>query len=543
MAGERNVISIEVTADTEQAQESIDKLANSTGNLGKAAGPTDKALDDLSDGIDGVKNVSVPAGESIGGLSAALLGWAGVIAVALPVIIGLGAKIFEVVEESERLNNISNRLDLPTDKVKDYAEEWLGVAISLNEAARGFETLDAAQTKAFAALGIFSGGTGAGDAALTRVAAMTGTEAEKVDVLRILTGLSEEDARKSLNKELDRLATFTSTKNVRRTTVANAEGVVFGAENAGDLLRSNAIVPGARLKEMEQGRKDLESIRKARIDGEKQALADIKKLEDDAGARRMAAAMERQRKLIQNWQDQLSAAGDIASLLIDDQDFEKLGKQLQQEAEYANDLADSIKDISLAGGDALADLARDSEKSIALIRGPFDELIDAFKQAGDALVRTGDFSGKQFVNQLIAALLQKRLYDAIDKLGDALSSALSGGSSGGGFLGKVGGFIGGLFAGGGKAGGGIIDKPTLVGEEGPEIAFPGRGGASIANLRQIGFAGGGQSRGELVYAPVNHYSLSGVETQALIAYIEEGQKNTQQGFLKMLYNNGFGRMR
>jgi hypothetical protein len=545
-ASAQNVISIEVIANTNQAQQSLDALADTTNKLEKSVSPAGDALGDLAGSIDDIHTTSIPAADAVGGMSAAILGWVGVAAIAIPVIVGLVSKISDAVEEHERLKDIAERLDLPVDKVRDYSEEWLGVVVSLNEAARGFDTLSAAQQRAFAALDIFAGGPNAANSALTRVAAMSGSEADKVDVLRILTGLSEEDARKALDRELERLSKYAPRKGL---TFGQAEGVNFGAENAGDLLRSGKIVPDARLKEMAEGRKELIALAKARADGEREATAEIEK--NDVAAKKLEATLQRHVDLVAAWHHELAKAGDIPALLAEEAEF----KRTQEDLEELGDITKSINKITEDGNKdverSFKTLHRETEKSIEgmgesleKVQFPFDDFVDSVKEGLWSIARTGELTFKSLINSVISSLLQKKLYDAIDKLGDSLRDALNASGSSGGFLGGVGKVIGSLFGGGGKAGGGIIDRPTVVGEDGPEIAFPGRGGASIANLRQIAFVGsdGGNQKG-LVYAPVNHYSLSGVETQAVIAYIEQGQKNTQQGFLKMLYNNGFGRMR
>ena len=84
----------------------------------------------------------------------------------------------------------------------------------------------------------------------------------------------------------------------------------------------------------------------------------------------------------------------------------------------------------------------------------------------------------------------------------------------------------------------------VVGEEGPELEVGGINTSRVYNQRQLAFmAGGGQQQAvpTVHYAPV--YNLSGVETQKIVEYIEDGRKRDQKGMLTMLYNNGFGRMR
>ena len=65
--------------------------------------------------------------------------------------------------------------------------------------------------------------------------------------------------------------------------------------------------------------------------------------------------------------------------------------------------------------------------------------------------------------------------------------SLMGASSGGGFWGSV----LSMFA-GGKAGGGNIDGPTLVGENGPELFVPSGAGSVLNNDSTRGALGGGK---------------------------------------------------
>lgn len=105
-------------------------------------------------------------------------------------------------------------------------------------------------------------------------------------------------------------------------------------------------------------------------------------------------------------------------------------------------------------------------------------------------------------------------------------------------------WVSGLFA-PGRAGGGAITKATVVGEDGPEVVIPGMGGASVLNMRQLAFAGGNTAEQgkavQLNYSP--QYSISGVETQGVISYIERTRRQDQEGMLRMLERNGFGRLR
>lgn len=100
----------------------------------------------------------------------------------------------------------------------------------------------------------------------------------------------------------------------------------------------------------------------------------------------------------------------------------------------------------------------------------------------------------------------------------------------------------------GKAGGGYIDSPTIVGENGPEVAIPGTMGATILNQRQLSFAGASMGGGgSVTYAPKTVFNVQGDVDQRtkgeILSYVESTRRQDQKGMLEMLYRNGFGRMR
>lgn len=116
--------------------------------------------------------------------------------------------------------------------------------------------------------------------------------------------------------------------------------------------------------------------------------------------------------------------------------------------------------------------------------------------------------------------------------------------SGGGGAGAMG--NGGSTADGMAAGGGRISGPTLVGENGPELFFPGMAG-TVFNNRQLAFAGGG--RGPAVnYSPTYNIVMSGAKDdkeamRGMQQYIERKDAETEARIYERLRRNGYGRMR
>lgn len=175
---------------------------------------------------------------------------------------------------------------------------------------------------------------------------------------------------------------------------------------------------------------------------------------------------------------------------------------------------------------------------------PIDNFVNAFKNAFDDILATGHISIKSFVRSMILELGRKEIFKAIERIGAAMKRALSTSGSSGGFWGGVLSTIGGLF---GAAGGGLITKPTIVGEEGPELAIP-LGSTQIFNRRQLAAMGGGG--GASISMPT-YITITGSgdrkekEETAAMFRIETERNNAKMmdRIARMLFDNGFGRMR
>lgn len=510
-----------------QVTRASDNSTRALGGLARAGGRVSQAL-----GNSGLARAlgSVNSLLGVGGL----VGIAGIAGVA---IAGLVGKIRGVVEESKRITEVSERLELPVDKVKAYGDEWEKVAIKINDAVRGFAEFSAAQARAFAALGVNQYAPGAVNKALTQVAAASGSRQTKVDVLRIITGLSSEEAAKELDRELARLAQRTSTATNRRTTVAEAEGVQFGAIDIDQLRRSYAIATDLELRRQQEARRELEEIERARIEGRKDALKDIEDAEKEALKKRLAAFEAESRELQAAYEVEVAAREEINSAIEDGirntsemvgdmldgvlMDLEAIGDSIrvQQGPEQMFTGARAALDAYIADVEDIS--ARAAEVTTGWLHGFEDALVE--------VVRTGKLSFRDLAESIILDLARIQAKAAVVGIG----SALLGGGAGG--------FIAGLL--GGNAGGGTASGVRVVGEEDAEVVAGGINTFKVYNQRQMAFAGGA-SGGQPVSVNVNnHYQLSGVETQQVIGYIERGREQDQKGILKMLKDNGFGRMR
>jgi hypothetical protein len=197
-------------------------------------------------------------------------------------------------------------------------------------------------------------------------------------------------------------------------------------------------------------------------------------------------------RLMQEFEESTRTAAQQAS-----HDFEALKIKLRE-------LNVTAEEFSKRAGEAIDNaLGSDSERSLEVINIRLRKLAepltaaqqkvknftDALKSGLENAAERGKLKFSDLIRHIIAELLKRQLYAAIDKLGASLNGALSGSGGsggGGGFFGKALGFLGGLF-GIGRAGGGLARPGDIVGEDGPEIA-----GApmQLLNRRQIAFAGG-----------------------------------------------------
>lgn len=511
---------------------SVDKSAGSVTEYGDAFEEADGKIDQYSETTDKAIDRTDELGESAesAGKKIGPEGMASLVALAVTAFALLAVKLKEVYDEHKRVSDLAERLDLPVDEVKNYDDAWIGVAESLNDVARGFASLGEAQTAAFNAFRLDpQAGAKNIQPLVTRLAAAEGDQANKVDILRIAFGISQEKAEQQLNDELERLrkqvlvgTEYDNQGELRYIFKTNAdiEGVKFGKENVDQLreqLKTENDLRAAREKDAEFKRK------MGLVDKE---LAAQEKARAEASAEAAKADRIATDNALMNLHDLAAASRewyDILGLLQDEQTgaIEKVNQDIDK---YVKE---SMKQVDVLTEQVTADLA-----------GPYDGLVDSTKSALEDMAREADFSFKHLIERIISYLLQKRLFDAIDKIGNALNDAFSL-AGGGGFLGKALKFIS------GNAGGGTASGVRLVGEDGPELVGGGINTFKVYNERQMAFAGAGATGGsrKMQYNDNRVYHLSGVDTAQMIAYIEAGREQDRNGTVQMMYDNGLGRMR
>lgn len=150
-----------------------------------------------------------------------------------------------------------------------------------------------------------------------------------------------------------------------------------------------------------------------------------------------------------------------------------------------------------------------------------NELISIWKGVGQSLqqslsdaIYSGSFQIKSLVDvarrafaDIAAALISS---DIKKLLQDIFASSSSSSSSGSGVLGSL---VTAIFGSAGShAGGGDVDSPTWVGEDGPELLVP-KGSMSVYNQRQLAFGSGG---GSVNFAPQYNVAITGAKDDAAL---------------------------
>jgi hypothetical protein len=233
-------------------------------------------------------------------------------------------------------------------------------------------------------------------------------------------------------------------------------------------------------------------------------------------------------------------------------DFRRLQAQLQYLAdqgritaeEFKNRMDEAVDNIFGTDGErALEELSirlRKLPEPLTAAQEKVKAFTDSLKDGLQNAVERGKISIKDLVRFIIAELLKRELYKAIDQLGAALSKALSpSGGKGGGFLGAIGSFFGGLF----RAGGGQAKAGDIVGEDGPEVLMSN---GQVFNRRQLAFAGAGGGGVSVVNHNVFHVDGSASPEQ-VARYVEtrlaQTSRKNAEAIQRLLERNGFGRMR
>jgi phage-related minor tail protein len=140
----------------------------------------------------------------------------------------------------------------------------------------------------------------------------------------------------------------------------------------------------------------------------------------------------------------------------------------------------------------------------------FNTITGNMSNAIDKFVQTGKFSFGDFARSIIQDLIKIELKAQATKLLGAIGG-------GGGIFSAIGSLFG--FANGGNP---PINKPSIVGEKGPELFVPKTAGTIIPN------GGGGGAGGGSGMAPINNitnnYNISAIDSKSVAQFFAENRK-------------------
>ena len=139
----------------------------------------------------------------------------------------------------------------------------------------------------------------------------------------------------------------------------------------------------------------------------------------------------------------------------------------------------------------------------------FSSITNNMGSAIDKFVQTGKFSFGDFTRSIIQDLLKIELRAQATKI-----LGLVGG--GGGIFSAIGSLLG--FANGGNP---PINKPSIVGEKGPELFVPKTAGTIIPNGGSVGGGGGGAAATTNV---TNNYNISAIDSKSVAQFFAENRK-------------------
>lgn len=248
----------------------------------------------------------------------------------------------------------------------------------------------------------------------------------------------------------------------------------------------------------------------------RRAAAEAKRIAKEAEAER-----QKELKSIESFMDKIGKVGmkeipayqrQIAELEKDFMELSKAGQAATiapfkaavesiEMAQYSDMLKDDLKEADRMVKDALPNMGSlPISKEMEDIISKADEMDKSFETIGATIsnsfkgILTGATSFKEAMKGIISAVIDElfRLFvvqQIVGIVSGALGGLKPGGASGGAFGSSTGNFLPGIPA---NAYGGSVmgNRPTLVGERGPELFIPGGNGTIIPNSNMRGGGGG-----------------------------------------------------
>lgn len=275
----------------------------------------------------------------------------------------------------------------------------------------------------------------------------------------------------------------------------------------------------ARVKEMQQ---DLEAqrvfkqgvndvkISAERLDYERQ-LGQLSTTE----TQKALAYFDLRAKIARMAEDEVNMSESQKKVLQEQIDLLTEAEQLKINA--ADDLAKYQKTFQGGWDKAYADFVERSTNSAALAADAFNSMAGSMTSALDNFVETGKLSFGNLISSMIKDLLRLSMQSQMS----GILGSIFGGAGGGGFglfssstlFNNGGGLLGGFFADGGEP---PINKPSVVGENGPELFIPKTSGTIIPNNSLAGAMG---NQPQVIYNGPYIANMSAIDTQSATQFL------------------------
>ena len=242
--------------------------------------------------------------------------------------------------------------------------------------------------------------------------------------------------------------------------------------------------------------------------------ATSKKLQDIADKREAAAGRDASAEVLAEYDKQSAAV-------------QELGAQYAELARIQETSSiEAQRTFTYGWNQAFAQYAEDATNYATMARDMFSAVTGAMSTAIDNFVESGKFSFKDFAGSIIKDLIKIELKMQAMQLFRMGISAITGSFGGGNPLSAgnpLFGDIMGVMARNmpGAANGGVINSPTLVGERGAEIFYPGRSGTVIPNnnLRDVMGGGGVTYNGTVIQ------NMQAIDTQSGLQFLAKNKMN------------------
>ena len=197
-----------------------------------------------------------------------------------------------------------------------------------------------------------------------------------------------------------------------------------------------------------------------------------------------------------------------------------------QQAELTGKLAENARSFSAGWAQAFNQYTENATNAARIAGDMFNATTRNMESAIDRFVETGKFSFGDFAKSVIQDLIKIELKAQATKL----LTSMSGG--GGGILGAIGSLFGGFFADGGSP---PVNKPSIVGEKGPELFVPRTAGTVVPNGGGGGMGTSGTGGNTYITNNINALDAKSVaqlfaeNRKTLFGSVEQARKEVSYG--------------